>query len=528
MDLFLGPETSGPIVSVEQIADAVERKPLFRCEIQVGFDATAATPGGVIVPGADGDAAVELVIGVGRQSHSGVAQRVRTRKVLLATIAGACAALVLGADGPHQVGLDAPTLRAALVGVLAIGGSCGALLFFLRFSMTEELRSLVLAAAMATLTLAVVVAYTVPATLGTRDGGLLAAAGAWGVLFAAAAFAVASGLPSGRLAPARTGLLLAVCASLAALLVAFILGALFGFGPTRGGAGGSYVIDGGSGAATLLAVGSAAIFAVAAAACWHRARPGSADRPLAWGLGAVGAAQYCHATIAVVDPGRVGAPEVLNLIGFALLATVAFRCESEARRAAVRVAVIAERQRVARDLHDGIAQDLAFIAAHSASFDDAEIGEHPLATAARRALAVSRGVISDLSDLDARPLSEALAVIAAETSERFSMSVRIEVCGDVDPPARVRSDLLRIVREAIANAARHGSAERVTVSIDHSATGIVLRIRDDGRGILGGDGRRVTEGFGLGSMRDRALALGGRLTVSQHPRGGTEVVVMVP
>src|SRR5262249_36063719 len=93
------------------------------------------------------------------------------------------------------------------------------------------------------------------------------------------------------------------------------------------------------------------------------------------------------------DPSSAG--EAVRMIGFGLIAVAALRWELHSRRLVARAATIAERQRVARDLHDGLAQDLAFIAAHSERIATDVGAEHPVVIAARRALQISRCAIAE-------------------------------------------------------------------------------------------------------------------------------------
>ena len=88
--------------------------------------------------------------------------------------------------------------------------------------------------------------------------------------------------------------------------------------------------------------------------------------------------------------------------------------------------------------------------------------------------------------------------------------------------------MTRIAREAIANAARHGGARNVIVSLRQTETGTALRIVDDGCGIAGAQLLPTSDGFGLRSMRERAAALGGQLNVRQPRKGGTELEVVLP
>jgi signal transduction histidine kinase len=154
--------------------------------------------------------------------------------------------------------------------------------------------------------------------------------------------------------------------------------------------------------------------------------------------------------------------------------------------------------------------------------------EHPLTVAARRALAVSRGAISDLSDSRSTTLRDALEPIASELRDRFQRAIVIDADVRADLPSDSREHVLRIAREAIANAGRHGGAKNVLVSLSQTSDGLALRVRDDGCGIRAAAPAAAPEGFGLCSMRERAAGLGGRLTVRQSSGGGTELEVVLP
>ena len=151
-----------------------------------------------------------------------------------------------------------------------------------------------------------------------------------------------------------------------------------------------------------------------------------------------------------------------------------------------RATALAERRRVARDLHDGIAQDLAFIAAHGPRFAEELGDEHPVVIAAKRALALSRSAISDLSDPAGATAHESLDAIAQELQDRFGIAIAVDASLDQDLESGERENVTRIAREAIANAARHGKAQNVIVSLRHNEQGVVLRVLDDGCGIGAG------------------------------------------
>ncbi|MBV9797716.1 MAG: hypothetical protein JO039_06700, partial [Solirubrobacterales bacterium] len=249
---------------------------------------------------------------------------------------------------------------------------------------------------------------------------------------------------------------------------------------------------------------------------------------LAGGAVLLAAAGLYFLALPWLSPQWITPHEGLRILAFGLIVAAAARQERAVRARMVRAAEIAERQRVARDLHDGIAQDLAFIAAHGPWMAEALGAEHPVTVAARRALAVSRGTISDLSDSDSMTTRDALEAIAYELRGRFQMAIAVDADVHADLPSDSREHLLRIAREAIANAGRHGRAKNVLVSLRQTRNGLALRIRDDGCGLRSVTPSGSLEGFGLRSMRERAATLGGQLNVRERGSGGTELEVILP
>jgi signal transduction histidine kinase len=107
------------------------------------------------------------------------------------------------------------------------------------------------------------------------------------------------------------------------------------------------------------------------------------------------------------------------------------------------------------------------------------------------------------------------------------MSVVVDVPPDAALAVGIREQVGRIIREAIANAARHGGAKHVLVTMPRRSTGTAIRVVDDGRGIRDGFGQ-ADEGFGISSMRDRIAALGGTLTLRRARVRGTELEIRLP
>jgi signal transduction histidine kinase len=191
-------------------------------------------------------------------------------------------------------------------------------------------------------------------------------------------------------------------------------------------------------------------------------------------------------------------------------------------------AVDAERRRMARDLHDGLAQELAFISTQARRLDKpsqrTDLARH-IALAADRALDDSRDAIAALTRPADEPLAVSVARAAEEVGGRAGTEVHTEVSPTLAVPLHVREALVRIVREAVTNAARHGEASAVRIVLAGDGE-TVLRIRDDGKG-FSADDNTAPVGFGLRSMRERAEALGGSLRVTSSETG-TLVEVRLP
>jgi signal transduction histidine kinase len=196
------------------------------------------------------------------------------------------------------------------------------------------------------------------------------------------------------------------------------------------------------------------------------------------------------------------------------------------QRRAAATAVLEERRRVARDLHDGLAQDLAYISGQSRRLDRLGVdGAMELAGAVDRAMTEARAAIAALTRATDEPLDVALAQAAEEVALRAGARVRLDLGNGVEVPAPAREGLARIVREAVTNAVRHGGATEVTVSLAANDA-LSLRIVDNGDGFEPAEHRRY--GFGLESMRERAAALGGSLRLESRPGAGTRVEVLLP
>lgn len=199
------------------------------------------------------------------------------------------------------------------------------------------------------------------------------------------------------------------------------------------------------------------------------------------------------------------------------------------------MAVSEERNRLARDLHDSAKQQ-----ALAASFQigtaltlfdrQPETGKSHLKEADRLVDSV-REELTDLilelrpQVLEEKPLDEILNEYVVEWSHQHEMMLDSELESNVPVSLETKQALLRILQEALANAARHSGAACISIRLGSDAGKISVIIRDDGKGFSQAE---VTSGIGLKSMRERAESLGGSLEVISAPGQGTSISVSIP
>ncbi len=201
-----------------------------------------------------------------------------------------------------------------------------------------------------------------------------------------------------------------------------------------------------------------------------------------------------------------------------------------AQRELERSAVLSERRRLAREIHDGMAQDLAFIVQQADALGGRNGESQPMAdiaTAARRALDESREAIAALVRPTDEPLEQALARVAEEAAGRLGTQVQSRAVPGLELAAPAREALLRIVGEAVTNAARHGRAEHISVELTERPE-LLVRVVDDGVGFDPASLEQMSGRHGIVGMRERAEEIGGALEVRSQPGKGTEIVVVLP
>ena len=187
------------------------------------------------------------------------------------------------------------------------------------------------------------------------------------------------------------------------------------------------------------------------------------------------------------------------------------------------------RRRLASDLHDGVAQELVFITAQSRRMMTREVETHDLerlASAADRAVAESRRAINALSSDAEQSLREAIAELGEEVGRRVGVEVQMDL-EDVGSTPALREGLVRITREALMNAVRHGEPTLVKVEM-RDVDGPCVQITDNGRGFDPATEKQRRKGFGLVSMEERAKAMGGTTRLVSEPQQGTKVIIQIP
>ena len=203
-------------------------------------------------------------------------------------------------------------------------------------------------------------------------------------------------------------------------------------------------------------------------------------------------------------------------------------------------AVLAERTRIAREIHDNLAQEMSGI---SVQLEVVARKMPPGADAAmtyldrarrqvRHGIAEARRYVWELRSptLENNDLPTALAETARRLTNETPIQAQVEVNGTFRPLAHtVEDNLLRIGQEAINNAVKHAQAQRIFVNLVFDARRVQLIVRDDGSGFDNQTARNEKAGhFGLIGMRERAEKIGGTLSIQSTNGSGTEIVADVP
>jgi PAS domain S-box-containing protein len=199
-------------------------------------------------------------------------------------------------------------------------------------------------------------------------------------------------------------------------------------------------------------------------------------------------------------------------------------------------AVLEERQRLARELHDSVSQALFGIGlgartARTLLDQDPANATAPLdyvLSLAEAGLTEMRALIFELRPeaLEQEGLAAALEKQVAALRARYGIEVKTTLVEDLHPPAPVQEALYRIAQEGLHNTVKHAHASAVELSLDDEGHAVILRVADNGKGF---DASGSFPGhLGLRTMRERAESLGGTLRIASSPGSGTRIQVEIP
>ena len=203
-------------------------------------------------------------------------------------------------------------------------------------------------------------------------------------------------------------------------------------------------------------------------------------------------------------------------------------------------AVLEERNRMAREIHDTLAQGFVGIAlqlqaVEKAMPDAPDKAERHLALAqsmVSHSLVEARRTVWDLRSqaLETKDLATAFSETARQMTEGTAVVAEVRVSGEIRRLAsQIENNALRIAQEALINAIRHAEPKHVIIELEFEAANLQLRVKDDGRGFDTEGMLATADGhFGLLGMRERVEHVGGRLTLSSRPGEGTEVWATIP
>jgi signal transduction histidine kinase len=196
--------------------------------------------------------------------------------------------------------------------------------------------------------------------------------------------------------------------------------------------------------------------------------------------------------------------------------------------------VFEERERIAKELHDGVIQALFAVGMNmqglASSSSDVELArrleaavedvDHAIRDLRNYIFGLRPGILAD------RQLEQALKELATEFGSRSDVVTVVDVDGEAASALASRAgEVVQLAREALSNVSRHARATTCRVSLRRGAEGIVLEIDDDGRGF---DVGTTIPGMGLRNLRERVESIGGELEIQSTPGDGTIVRATFP
>jgi signal transduction histidine kinase len=223
---------------------------------------------------------------------------------------------------------------------------------------------------------------------------------------------------------------------------------------------------------------------------------------------------------------RVSMGDLFRFCFYAALLVGSMREIRSHWRTLASVLVTAERRRIARDLHDGLSQELAYMTRKLSGQPDVADKEMlpQLQASVDRARLASRQAIDTIAAPVQLPIAEALTEAAGEVAERFGLELELDLASGIGVAPAGADALVGIACEAVTNVARHSGSPTVSLILERDGGRVRMRVRDSGKGF---DAAGCRTGYGLTSMRDRARSVGGELNISSEPGLGCQVEAMI-
>jgi signal transduction histidine kinase len=457
-------------------------------------------------------------------------QEIRASDVVTAIVLVMVAAAVVLAPHLHP-GYRRRAEDLTMETALSVIGLLAYLLVFARLRHRIRLNELMLACAIAVLALSNLFLVMVPAVAGWEPDDLTV----WGApiagSFGALLLVLAAWAPNRQLRPRGLLLVVGLDVVIAALLLTVVLIPALAR-PLPPQVVDSLVPDSSARpdmplqlAQFSLQLAMAVLYGVAAVGFLRRFRQGR-DEFLGWLTVAavLAAASQVTYLLDATNPQFLYGGDAFRCAFYVVLLIASMRDIWSYWRALPRAAVLEERKRIACELHDGVGQELAYLARNLESLDGEPDKDDldRLRRAVERARLESRRVISAAAAPSGLPFEVALAEAATEVAERYQVTLNLDLTPDIRLSAPRRNAFVRIACEAVANAAQHSGAGRVNLGLEREGSGVRLWVSDEGHGF---DAADPGGGFGLTSMRERAHSVGAELVVFSEPGRGSQVEV---
>jgi len=218
-------------------------------------------------------------------------------------------------------------------------------------------------------------------------------------------------------------------------------------------------------------------------------------------------------------------------------ATLALQLSRLAHRTE-QMAVTEERNRMAREIHDTLAQAFAGIVLHAEALGTSLEGSKArsrksllnIQKLARSGLEEARRSVQALRPkaLDNRSLTQALEEETRRFSEDAKLSCEFKQRGKaLEMPVEMQNELFRVAQEAMTNLRKHARAKSAWINLEFKSRRVILTIRDNGVGLAATNSSKRKQGYGMATMRERALRIGGKLEIESPASGGTTIRVEV-